>query len=390
MKELAIHGGIPVFGNKSVQHNKYGSELSEALLRVSKQGYLSEFRGGKEVKAFESEFASYIGSKFAIATTSGTTALHSALSALQLPLGSEVAVPALTFVSTASVVLQEKLTPLFVDVDESYCMDPIDLERKISVKTKAIIPVHLYGHPANMDKLKQVAKENALFIIEDACQSHGAEYNTIKTGNLGDIGCFSFFETKNMSCGEGGMITTSDRNLYDRILLIKEHGSPRNSDTWYNYVNIGYNYNMTELQAAVGRSQLHCLDDNNTIRKENARLYRKYLEPLGLHIAKTSDRVKHVHHNQPILLREEYRKHRNFFVAALKAEGASVDIAYPKPLYKTKLFIDLGYNCILPITEDVTSRLFTVFTDPSINEETIIMISHAIEKVLDYTKVYKL
>lgn len=385
MEKLAILGGTPVFKNECTMLNKFGQEEKEALIRVVENGCLSAFRGGVEVKGFEKEFSEFVNTKYALAATSGTASLHTAVASLNLPKGSEVAVPALTFVSTASVVLQENLIPVFIDIDENYCMDPTDLKNKISSRTKAVIPVHLYGHPAKMNEINEIAKENNMFVIEDACQSHGAEYYGKKTGNLGDIGCFSFFETKNMTCGEGGMITCNDDELFNSLCLTKEHGSPRSSNTWYSYIRLGYNYNMTEMQGAVGRCQLKKLDKNNNIRISNGKMYREILTPLGLEIRNDAPNVKNVYHNMPVLLPERLKDKRDFVVSALRAEGVPIDIAYPQPLYKTELFKQLGYdNLYLPNVENVTSRMFTLFTDSSINEEIITNIGIAANKLLDY------
>lgn len=385
MEKLAILGGTPIFNEECCAVNKFGMEEINALTRVVNNGCLSAFRGGSEVKSFEEEFAQFIGTKYALAATSGTAALHTAIASLDLPEGSEVAVPALTFVSTASVVLQEKLIPVFIDIDENYCMDPVDLENKITKKMKAVIPVHLYGHPAQMTKINEIAYKNNLVVIEDACQSHGAEYNGKKTGSLGDIGCFSFFETKNMTCGEGGMITCGNESKYESLCLTKEHGSPRNLNTWYSYVRLGYNYNMTEMQGAVGRCQLKKLEKNNEIRIHNGMKYREILEPLGLEIRKDASNVKNVYHNMPVLLPEKYRNERDFVVSALKAEGVAVDIAYPQPLYKTELFSKQGYGGLyLPNVEDVTSRMFTLFTDASISDDIIKNIGLAMDKVMNF------
>lgn len=388
MSTLAIHGGTPVFSRYETKekYHKYSKREIEAVTRVVENGTLSCFRGGNEVKSFEREFAAYINCKYALATTSGTTALHTAIASFEFPRGSEVLVPAVTFVSTASVVLQEGLTPVFVDIDENYCMDPNDLANKITEKSKAIIPVHLYGHPAKMDEINKIAKRYGLIVIEDACQSHGAEYRGVKTGALGDIGCFSFYETKNMTCGEGGMITCSDIEIFDRLCLVKEHGSPRTSKTWYNYKVLGYNYNMTELQAAIGRVQLQNLDMNNKIRENNVKIYKSMLDGLDLELPEYASDVSCVYHNLPVLLPEHLKDGRDFIVDALKAEGVPVDIAYPQPLYKTMLFQKLNINAYCPRAESVTARLFTLFTDKSIDTEIIELTAEAIRKVLNYFK----
>ncbi len=388
MPKLAIDGGVPVFPQNTeiVRRNKYSNKEIEAVARVIENGVLSSFRGGCEVKCFEREFASFINSKYALATTSGTTALHTAVASFGFSQNSEVLVPAVTFVSTASVVLQEGLTPVFVDIDENFCMDPKDLERKITKLSCAIIPVHLYGHPAQMQEINNIAKQNGLIVIEDACQSHGAVYHGIKTGALGDIGCFSFYETKNMSCGEGGMITCSNMEIFDRLCLVKEHGSPRTSKTWYSYERLGYNYNMTEVQAAIGRIQLQVLEKNNQARRDNVNIYRNILNGLDLELPNYSSEVVCVSHNLPILLPESLAENRNFIVDALRAEGVPIDIAYPQPLYKTTLFQKLKLYSYCPRAENVTARLFTLFTDNSIDEKIIELTAEAIKKVVSYLK----
>lgn len=384
MERLALYGGTPVIERINTQINKYGIEEENAVRNVIRKGEISVFRGGEYVKKFERLFAEYMSADNAITTTSGTTALHTSLAALDLPAGSEVAVPPLTFVSTVSVVLQQGLKPVFIDIDENYCLSVDDLKNKITDKMKAVIPVHIYGHPANMIEIMKVAKEHNLFVIEDACQAHGAKIGNKKVGTFGDLGCFSFFETKNMTCGEGGMITTNSRNLYQKVKLKKEHGSPVNSDTWYSYQELGYNYSMTELQAAIGIEQLKKLDLNNKVRKKNAELYKKVLENLPLSFQKEREDVTCVYHNLPVLLPKELSSKRDLFVKALKAEGVPVDIAYPQPLYKTELFRNLGYDLFLTNVEDVTSRLFTLFTDSSLSEELINKIGEAVDKVLRY------
>ena len=386
--KLAINDGRPVRANMVPPQSPYGVEERNAVMRVMDSGSISSFRGGKEVRAFEEEYADFIKTSFAIATTSGTTALHAALSALNLDSRGqsdvvEVAVPAVTFVSTASVVLQENLNPLFIDVDDTFCMDPVDLENKITERTKAIIPVHLYGQPANMEEILRVAGKNDARIIEDAAQAHGASYKGTMAGALGSFGCFSMFEFKNMACGEGGMITVSDADLYKEARLMREHGSSEDSNTWYNYQRLGYNYNMTELQAAIGREQLKKLPEKNRRRKYNAALYRDKLSGAGLEFLEHRPDIEHVHHLFPVLLPPGLGSLRDEFVAALQAEGIALSVAYPHPLYKEKVFQDRSITGLCPNAEDKTGRLFTLFTDAGITDEVIDDTARAIEKVLE-------
>lgn len=385
--ELAINGGTPVTTMGAIVSSIGNEESSAVKEMIDTTGILSAFRGGEKVREFEAAFARYVGAEYAIATTSGTTALHTSVAALELQPEDEVLVPAMTFVSTASVVVQEGAKIVFVDVDEYFCIDPADLTAKITKNTKAVIPVHLYGQPANMEVINAIAKKHDLVVIEDACQSHGALYKGSRTGTLGDVGCFSFFQSKNMTTGEGGMITTSSRTLYDKLRLRREHGSPSDSTTWYNYQKLGYNYNMTEMQGAIGIVQLKKLDNMNAGRIGNASAYNTELAGLGLVLPKTREGVTHVHHNYPVLLPKKFAAQRDFFVEALRAEGIPVDIAYPKVLYETQLFIDLGISGNCPRAEDYTSRLFTLFTDISITKETIDHTKTAIEKILNYLEI---
>jgi len=382
MSKLAIFGGSPVRTKFSWQDNKYGKSEISAVLNVIKSGQISEFRGGPQVRDFEREYATYTDTRFAIATTSGTTALHAAISSLGLKKGNEVIVPAITFVSTASVLLQEQLKPIFADVDDTFCINPNDVEKKITKSTKAIIPVHLYGHPADMPSLKKLAKKYDLFLIEDAAQAHGAKIREKKVGSLGNIGCFSFFHTKNMSTGEGGMITTSDEKLYRKARLRREHGSPSNSPSWYSYKVLGYNYNMTEIQAAIGRVQLKKLDKMNKKRRVISDKYKNALKDMNFEWVKDKSNYYNVYHNFTILIPAKYRYKRDFIVDALHKEGIPVGIAYPSPLYRTDIFKRYTSSC--PKSEDITSRLINLFTNPTLDLSLIRDIKNAFEKIFNH------
>ncbi len=223
---------------------KVGREEILAVKRVLQDKKLT-FMSGNEIKEFEMKFAEYIGSQFAIAVSSGTAALHVALAAADIGAGDEVLVPPYTFVATATAVLHQNAIPIFVDIDPvNFCMDPADLINKVSKNTKAIIPVHLFGYPADLDPIFSFAKEHDLVVIEDACQAHGAEYKGKKVGTLGISGCFSLFESKNMMTGEGGIIVTNDEEYAKKCRLIRHHGEP----TWYTYERLGYNYRTSSTQ----------------------------------------------------------------------------------------------------------------------------------------------
>ena len=378
---MAFFGGdkvIQTTNNKSVEYD----DEAKAAYDVIRKGVFSQFRGGAQVRAFEQEFASFVGTKYALSTTSGTTALHTAIAALNLPQNSEVLVPAVTFVSTASIVLQQGLKPIFVDINKNYCIDTDDMQKKITDRTKAVIPVHLFGHPADMDTIKDIANKKQIVVIEDACQSHGAEYKGKKTGNLGDLGCFSFYQTKNMTCGEGGMITFSNQDYYDTLRLLRENGSPYGTDTWYNYNCLGYNYNLTEIQAAIGRVQLRKLNENNLHRRKISHIYDTLLQGSEFVIPQVSTEIIHARHNYPILLPDRLVSQRDLFLKYLRAEGVPADIAYPCTLYQTELFSNSSYNRDCPYAEYITKRIVTLFTDNAISEEIARLTTVALNKVL--------
>jgi perosamine synthetase len=231
-----------------------GKEEKEAVMKVLDSGMLTQKAGrGPMVSEFEKKFANYVKVKDAIATNSGTAALHAALLALNLKPSDEVIVPSFTFVATASVVLHVGAKPVFVDIDpEIYAMDPHEVKKKITPNTKAIIPVHLFGHPADMDALKELTKARSIKVIEDACQAHGATYKGRQVGSIGDLACFSFYPSKNMTTGEGGMVTTNDDDIAEAIRTIINHGEKEA----YQTVRLGHNFRMPEVSAAIGTVQI--------------------------------------------------------------------------------------------------------------------------------------
>lgn len=383
--KIALYGGSPVRSKKDKQEFFIGTQEKKAAIAVIRSGILSSFRGGKYVKTFEQNFSSFCGCKFGVATTSGTTALHTAISSIGLNRNDEVLVPAFTFVSSASVILQEGAKPVFVDIDHSFCIDIDDLERKITPKSKAIIVVHLFGNPVDMKGIMEIAKKYSLKVIEDCAQAHGASINGKMVGSFGDFGCFSFFQTKNMTCGEGGMVVTNNEELYKKAKLKREHGSLQKEDgSWYNYEELGYNYNMTEIQGAIGIEQLKKLPTLNRKRQKNANLYKKLLTNLNLEFMKEREGSEVVFHNFPVLLPKSLVEKRGLFVDALKTEGVWADICYPKPLYSTNLFVNLGIKGECPIIEDVSSRIINLPTDPKITKDYVIDTCKAIKKCLNY------
>lgn len=338
---------------------------------------------GEVVKNFEREFANYIGVKHAIGVNSGTAALHIAIAALEIGPGDEIIVPPFTFIATASSILQNNAIPIFADIDnKSYMLDPDSVKKKITDRTKAIIPVHLSGITADMDPLLEIAADNNLHIIEDACQAHGAKYKGKKVGAIGDLGTFSFYPSKNMTTGEGGIITTNNSKLAEQCRLIRHHGEP----SWYVYNRLGWNYRMTEIQGAIGRIQLKKLDRYVKIRNENA----QYL----------TDNVKDFRGIDPPYVPKYCEPAFNYWIGRIHPEIIGLNkekfiekfpkskVLYPIPLYQTKLFQqkvaypkgcpwscpfygkEIDYTKLnLPVVEKVTREIFALDIHPKITKE---------------------
>jgi len=247
-----------------------GREELENITEAVKSGWISS--AGEFVEKFEKEFARFLGVKHAISTSSGTTALHLALSALGVKPGDEVIIPDLTFVATAHAIRHCFAKPVLVDVTRSYwCINPDRIEEKITDKTKAIVPVHLYGNPCDMKPILEIAEKHGLFVVEDAAEALGSEYMGRKVGSFGDIGCFSFYGNKIITTGEGGMCVTNNDDLAERMRLLRNQAMhPKRR---YYHVDVGYNYRMTNVQAAIGLAQVRKLDTFIAIKRANARLY---------------------------------------------------------------------------------------------------------------------
>lgn len=314
-----------------------GKEEIKTVLEVLKSGY---YVSGPNVEKFERAFAKYIKVKEAVACNSGTSAIHLVLAALGIGTGDEVIVPALTFFSTVTAVIHNNGIPVFADIDSDiYCLDPLDIEDKITEKTKAIIPVHLYGHPAEMDAINKIAKRHGLYVIEDCAQAHGAEYRGRKVGSLGHAGCWSFFATKNMTVAtEGGMITLNDSKLADKMRKIRSHGMVNRNDHAY----LGYNYRMNEIAGAIGRVQLTKLDMFNRLRNEHSMYLRRKLRGIPwLKIPPIKPYIKHAWFWCPIQIREEVLGMSTWDLRKLLQEkGMETRHRYNEPLYKQSMLND--------------------------------------------------
>ena len=353
-----------------------GKEEEEAVREVFESGILVQ---GKKVRQFEREFARYIGAKYAVAVANGTMALDTALKALKLGPGDEVVTPAFSFIASSNCILYQGARPVFADINQrTFNIDPSSVANKVNAKTKAIIPVHLFGHPADMDALRETAEDHEIALVEDAAQAHGAEYKGEKLGGLGDIGCFSFYATKNMTTGEGGMITTNNGELARRARLLRDHGQTEK----YHHLILGYNYRMTELSAAVGLVQLKKLDELNEKRIKNAKMLNEGIEKIrGLTPPYVEEYAKHVFYQYVVKVEEDYPLERNELADHLEKMGIGVAVHYPTPIYRQPLYHELGYDkMICPMAEESCKRVLSLPVHPSVDEEDIQYILDVLKK----------
>ncbi len=331
-----------------------GKEELKAVKEVLESGMLAQ---GDVVKELEDKFAAYIGVEYAIATNSGTAALHTALAAIGIKSGEEVITTSFSFFSTASCVLMQNAKPVFVDIEpRTYNINQSEIEDKISERTKAIIPVHLYGQPCKMKEIMDIAEEHNLNVIEDAAQAHGAEYDGKKVGSIGDMGVFSFYATKNIITGEGGMITTNNEKIAERARIIRNHGQRER----YIHECLGYNYRMTNIAAAIGLAQLKKLDKLNERRISNARYYNKRLNADKPYVAPG---VKHVFHQYTIRVKE-----RDKFSEHLEKNGVGYGIYYPVPLPSQPLFNSGGF---FREAEVASKEVVSIPVHPSLSKEEV-------------------
>lgn len=334
------------------QNHQDEKAIAQAISKVVESG---RYILGDNVSELEKEFSQLVGTKHAIGVANGTEAIHLALKAAGVKSGDEVITSAFTFVATAEAIVYCGAKPVFADIDpETFNLDPGSVETKITSKTKAILPVHLYGLSADMDPIMALAKKHNLIVIEDCAQATGAEYRGKQVGSIGTAGCFSFFPTKNLGCfGDGGMITTNDDNIAQEIRVLRGHGSR----TTYHHDIIGYNSRLDELQAAIIRIKLPHLQSYIEKRRKNAEIYFKELAALpNITLPHEPKNTKHTY-NQ-FTLRSA---HRAKLVDHLKANNIGAMIYYPLALHLQKAFDHLGYKKgDLPKTELVQTQVFSL------------------------------
>ncbi len=364
---------VPMVDLKA-QYETIKEEVNNAVLGVIQS---TNFILGPQGKALEQEVARYHGVKHAVAMASGTDALHLALRSAGIKQGDEVITTPFTFIATAEAVSYIGAVPVFVDIDPvTFNMDVAKIEAAITAKTKAIIPVHLYGQPVDLDGLMPVAKKHGLKVIEDCAQSFGAEFRGKKTGSFGDVGCFSFFPSKNLGCyGDGGMVITDDAGLAEQMLSLRNHGSR----VRYYHDEIGYNSRLDEIQAAILRIKFRQIDEYNAKRRNNAMLYNKYLAVSGIQAPSEQRDTKHVFHQYTIRI-----KNRDAVKQKLDAgKVTSSMIYYPVPLHLQAAYKDRGMKPgSLPRAELAALEVLSLPMYPELTEEQIVLTAEAVKKAL--------
>lgn len=349
-------------------------EEIDNVVEVLKSGMIAQ---GPKVAEFEKEFASWVGADYGVATNNGTSALHTAMLACGIGEGDEVITTPFTFIATSNAVLYVGAKPVFVDIDgDTFNIDPNKIEEAITDKTKAIVVVQLYGQSADMDPILEIAKKHDLIVIEDACQAHGATYKGKKVGSIGDVACFSFYPTKNMTTSEGGMITTSNKDIAEKARIFRAHGS----SIKYHHDYIGYNFRMTDIEAAIGLAQLKKVDKFDDLRIKNAAYLDNGLKDVkGITTPVVAKGCRHVYHQYTIKVEGD----RDKWIDFLTEKGIGSGIYYPIPLYNQKVYKNLGYNQSLPVTDEIVKKVISIPVHPSLSKDDLDEIIKVLKEASD-------
>ena len=393
MNKLAINGGTPVrdtylaYGKQKIDEDDINS-----VVKVLKGDYLTT---GPIVSEFENSVAKYVGTKYAVAVSNGTAALHMACYAAGISEGDEVLVPAITFAASSNCVLYCGGKPVFIDIDpKSYNIDINKIKEKITSKTKAIIPVDFAGQSVDMDSILKIAEEYNLIVIEDAAHALGSEYKNEKVGSKAHMTEFSFHPVKPITTGEGGVVVTNSKELYEKMILFRSHGITRNSELmtenqgpwYYEQIDLGYNYRLTDIQSALGLSQIKKLDDFILKRREIVNKYNEAFKELEEIVTPFENEYsKSGHHIYVLLLNlDKLKCGRKEIFEALQAENIGVNVHY-LPVYLHPYYKKLGYKkgeC--PVAEDIYNRMITIPLFPSMTNKDVKDVIKAVKKVLNY------
>ena len=353
-----------------------GREEAEAVARVMGSGMIAQ---GEAVAAFERAFASYIGVKHAIATSNGTTALHTALLAAGVGPGDEVIVPSFTFIATATSVSMCGATPVFADVDDRFfCLDPASAEALITERTKAVLGVHLFGQPFDVLALTDLCQDQDLLLLEDACQAHGSAFRGKRLGSLGELACFSFYATKNMTTGEGGMVTTADPELAAKVRLLINHGQKEK----YLHTTLGYNYRMTDMNGAMGFVQLGRLEGMNAKRQANAKYLDNHIQCPGVVTPAVRPACTHVYHQYVLKVENGAKLPRDGLLQGLAARGVGTAVHYPRPVHDQPLYRGQQGRGPCPVSIRLASSVLSLPVHPLLSREDLEGIGRAVQEMM--------
>jgi dTDP-4-amino-4,6-dideoxygalactose transaminase len=357
----------------NISRPQMGDEEKAAVMAVLESGQLAQ---GSVVAEFEDAFAHYCGAKHGIATSNGTTALHLAVLAHQIGQGDEVITAPFTFIASANSVLYAGARPVFVDIDpDSYNIDVEQIEAAITSRTKAIMPIHLFGNPADMPRITEIANKHGLGIIEDAAQAHGASIDGKRAGSWG-TGCFSFYPTKNITTGEGGLITTGDDCVADRAKLARSHGMR----VRYYHESLGYNFRMTNIHAAIGMAQLPKLELFNERRIANAAYLSAHLPQDKVRVPQVRPGTRHVFHQYTVRVLPPFD--RDEVRTRLGEMGVGTEVYYPVPVHRQQLYLDLGYGGqSFPESELAAAQVLSLPVHPGLSQQDLDTIIEAVNSL---------
>lgn len=380
MVKLASLGGKPA-SEKRVQIAKpvFDEKTVKEVSEVLRSGYV---RQGPKTKEFEEKFAEAVGAKHAYAVSNGTAALHVTYLSVLKP-GDEIIVPSFTFFATASMAFHSRAKPVFADIDpETFIIDPEDVKGKITRKTKAVVPVHLFGNAANMDALNDLAEDHGFTIISDSAQAHGTSYDGRDVGSFDTLNCYSFYPTKTLTTGEGGIVTTNDDELYRLGCLLRSHGD----DARYHHVIVGLNYRLTDIAAVIGLNQLSQMGDFLEKRRHFGAKYKEGMAKIdGIQPQRVEDKVNHSYsYFSSVMDLDMFRCSRDDFLEALRAENIDCAVHYPIPLNRQPAITDLLEPEDCPVSEDVAKRIFSLPMHPELTDEDLENVLVGVEKVASH------
>lgn len=357
------------------------AEEINAVNEVLSSGMLAQ---GPRVAELEKDWAAYCGTKHALAVNSGTASLHAALFAAGVGEGDEVITTPFSFIATVNPIIMLGATPVLVDIDpETFNIDPEQIKQAITKKTKAIVPVHLYGQPADMREIQEIAQAHKLVVIEDACQAIGAEYDGKKAGNLGDLACFSLYATKNIMCGEGGIVTTNNDAYATAVRQFRQHGMSGP----YQYEHLGYNFRLTDLQAAIAVEQLKKVDTFSKKRQAIAKTFNAALKSIpGLVTPNAQSGRSHVYHQYTMRATKDLPVNRDELVEKLRSKDVGAAVYYPLPLHLVEHIAHFGYKKgDFPHAEQAAAEVLSLPVHPKLSDKDVATVIAAVKDCISAT-----